>query len=117
MGPWEKAKKRKRWEGDAGVNVEDQEDSVLSSKKEKKSRNDQLYNLGYFSVHIHLRCLLIYINFSALNYLNLYNQLDIKGTRCCTSVGNALGVRTQSSHTQSPSSRSYNSLTLKNEDP
>lgn len=37
MGPWEKAKKRKRWEGDAGVNVEDQEDSVLSSKKEKKN--------------------------------------------------------------------------------
>lgn len=35
MGPWEKAKKRKRWEeGDAGVNMEDQEDSVLSSEKE-----------------------------------------------------------------------------------
>lgn len=35
MGPWEKAKKRKRWEEDAEVNVEDQEDSVLSSEKER----------------------------------------------------------------------------------
>lgn len=35
MVPWEKAKKRKRWEEeeDAGVNVEDQGDFVLSSEK------------------------------------------------------------------------------------
>lgn len=31
MVPWEKAKKRKRWEEDnAGANVEDQEDSVIA---------------------------------------------------------------------------------------
>lgn len=35
MDPWEKAKKRKRWEEeDAGGNVEDLGDSVLSSEKE-----------------------------------------------------------------------------------
>lgn len=61
MVPWEKAKKRKRWEeDDAGVNVEDREDSVLSLEKEKikklsviEFRLFQLCSHPFFLFHIY----------------------------------------------------------------
>lgn len=61
MGPWEKAKKRKRWEkGDAGVNMEDQEDSVLSLVIE--------FRLFQFNAHPFL---LIHTYYFHLNNFNL----------------------------------------------